>query len=615
MTKKLREAEHPTPFILTIPTHNHVDIVDIVRQSGGFGAYQFFILILLLVLEVPTAFVTFIPIFVGRVPQVWDCDNVTMSLSEVCSLCDTDAITPLDVLVEDSIVAQWGLICEKEWVFDFVTSIQMLGMFFGSVFGSQFADWYGRRYGFLAATLLLSLGSTMSALAGNPYIYALARFLCGAGVTSFMNVTLVGVVEVMPTKWRSLSNCIGPTGEGIMILSLLAYLIRPWRTLYWATVAPFVLIVVIYPFVPESPRWLLKQNRVHEAANILKSMARMNSKSHLTPTISPAMLHHIIQSEQRESPQDSNPSKRWTYLDFVKDPALRATSLYNMAIWFAWSLTYYGISFNIKNVSGNIYLNVFFMGAANAVGQRSALLLNNSIGRRKALFASMTFCAVFLVALAITLVFVEHSNIPNAAIVSLCLLGQFGMAAARSAARLISGESFPTAVRTMGMGIGGITANMAGILTPQLAYLGVRWPALPFFTFAAVSVGGSLIAFRMAETMGLPLDNQTPEVVEKDDNPFDKIFTNNNLHSEDKNTSQKDVNIFPLAKRDSNIKVNLKSEVSKNVVLISISRLVDEQEKQDNLQIHMNSGFVNDEDSKKLNTAENHSPGRNSRTF
>lgn len=42
----------------------------------------------------------------GRVPQVWDCDNVTMSLSEVCSLCDTDAITPLDVLVEDSIVAQ-----------------------------------------------------------------------------------------------------------------------------------------------------------------------------------------------------------------------------------------------------------------------------------------------------------------------------------------------------------------------------------------------------------------------------------------------------------------------------------------------------------------------------
>lgn len=87
-------------------------------------------------------------------------------------------------------------------------------------------------------------------------------------------------------------------------------------------------------------------------------------------------------------------------------------------------------------------------------------------------------------------------------------MGQLGMAAARSAARLLSGESFPTAVRTMGMGIGGITSNIAGIITPQLAYLGSTRPSLPFFTFAVVSVGGALISFLMSETMGQPLDTQ-----------------------------------------------------------------------------------------------------------
>lgn len=47
-------------------------------------------------------------------------------------------------------------------------------------------DWYryGRRYGFLGATLLEALGSVMSAISINPYMYAVARFLCGAGVTS-----------------------------------------------------------------------------------------------------------------------------------------------------------------------------------------------------------------------------------------------------------------------------------------------------------------------------------------------------------------------------------------------------------------------------------------------
>jgi len=62
-----------------------------------------------------------------------------------------------------------------------------------------------------------------------------------------MNVTLVGVVEVMPPKYRSLSNCIGPTGEGLMILSVMAYFIRPWRNLFWWSILPFSLILIIYP--------------------------------------------------------------------------------------------------------------------------------------------------------------------------------------------------------------------------------------------------------------------------------------------------------------------------------------------------------------------------------
>lgn len=89
---------------------------------------------------------------------------------------------------------------------------------------------------------------------------------------------------------------------------------------------------------------------------------------------------------------------------------LQVISIYNMAIWFAWSLTYYGISFNIKNLEGNIYLNVFYMGLVNALGQRGALLINNRLGRRKALFVSMSFCAFFLVALAIALMITESSK-------------------------------------------------------------------------------------------------------------------------------------------------------------------------------------------------------------
>lgn len=58
----------------------------------------------------------------------------------------------------------------------------MSGLFFGSLFGSQVADWYGRKYGFLLSIFMMGLGSSVSATASTPYIYAISRFISGAGI-------------------------------------------------------------------------------------------------------------------------------------------------------------------------------------------------------------------------------------------------------------------------------------------------------------------------------------------------------------------------------------------------------------------------------------------------
>lgn len=107
----------------------------------------------------------------------------------------------------------------------------------------------------------------------------------------------------------------------------------------------------------------------------------------------------------------------------------------------------------------------------------------------------------------------------------LTLSGKFGVAGARSAARMLTGESFPTSIRTMGYGISGVTAGVGGIFSPQIAYFGALcktcvltrlemrqdwliiismtgWGPLPFVTFAVISVGGSLLSLLLPETAG-----------------------------------------------------------------------------------------------------------------
>lgn len=126
-------------------------------------------------------------------------------------------------------------------------------------------------------------------------------------------------------------------------------------------------------------------------------------------------------------------------------------------------------------------------------------------------------------------------QVTGSLIMSVCFIGTFGLACTRASVRLLSGETFPTAVRTMGLGVGGLGANVAGLITPQAAYLGTsklltfirRWESLdklslknncmiifivsaslPFFIFAIISVVGSLVVFLMKETSGDPLSDE-----------------------------------------------------------------------------------------------------------
>ncbi|CAG7819617.1 unnamed protein product, partial [Allacma fusca] len=181
-----------------------------------------------------------------------------------------------------SIVSEWNLVCESAWVSDFITSLQMLGMVFGCIATGKFSDWYGRRNSFLATVLIMGMGSAVSAVATDPYLYGFCRFLCGAGLSGYLGLTSVYTMEFQTPRWRPLCGAVGPWGEGIMILAALAYFIPSWRLLTMATSLPFILIIGIYPLLPESPRWLLRNQKIKEAHKVINRMAKMNGKEPLS---------------------------------------------------------------------------------------------------------------------------------------------------------------------------------------------------------------------------------------------------------------------------------------------------------------------------------------------
>lgn len=61
---------------------------------------------------------------------------------------------------------------------------------------------------------------------------------------------------------------------GNFSLPVIAYFERNWRNLQLITGAPWLLVIVYYWFIPESPRWLITVGKKKEAVDILTHIAK-----------------------------------------------------------------------------------------------------------------------------------------------------------------------------------------------------------------------------------------------------------------------------------------------------------------------------------------------------
>lgn len=120
----------------------------------------------------------------------------------------------------------------------------------------------------------------------------------------------------------------------------------------------------------ESPRWLLCKNETKKAGVIFNKISAWNNR----PEISEESLLLLQESVLRSASDKEVFQNRWTA--FKDRKILMCISIFFFA-WFANALTYYGISFNMKNIDGNPYLNVFLLGLLDSPAELSGMYFSN----------------------------------------------------------------------------------------------------------------------------------------------------------------------------------------------------------------------------------------------
>ncbi|MBS1602888.1 MAG: sugar porter family MFS transporter [Bacteroidetes bacterium] len=189
--------------------------------------------------------------------------------------------------------AQFGLSPVME---GWIMSSALLGCVAGAAVAGYLSDRYGRKKILLASALLFIVSALGCMVAGTPSVLVVFRIVGGIGVGFAAMVAPMFIAELAPAHLRGRLVSIYQLAITLGILTsylsnamlleyasahggqrgglLHFYLVEEvWRGMLGSNMIPAALLLLLLFFVPESPRWLVKEGQYERACEILSRIS------------------------------------------------------------------------------------------------------------------------------------------------------------------------------------------------------------------------------------------------------------------------------------------------------------------------------------------------------
>jgi len=147
-----------------------------------------------------------------------------------------------------------------------------IGAIVGAVVFGALADAWGRKQQMVIGTFICAMSSGLIAFIpeGSWLLFAVLRFFVGVGLTAAVTPSLTVVVELTPTRYRTIATSfyvVFASAGGFLAPAISAAIMGPygWRRVALLGFVALIIGVLVWLFTPESVRWLAAKGRFAEA--------------------------------------------------------------------------------------------------------------------------------------------------------------------------------------------------------------------------------------------------------------------------------------------------------------------------------------------------------------
>jgi len=398
------------------------------------------------------------------------------------------------------------------WIEGFTMTSAIYGILVGMLVGGRLADRIGRKRTLILAAMLLIVAAIGTTVPRTLSLWNAFRIMGGIGGGLASLVSPMYISEIAPADRRGslvtfnqMAIVLGAFMANLSTFVVAKYLgSNPecWRWMFGSACPPIFIFLVGLFFIPESPRWLVMNQRAEDASAILNQVAGAEN------------AERVIQEISKDLGQETG-----TYRELIQ-PGVRIALL--IAVSLALFQQFVGVS-PLIYYAPEIFVKAGISSNATAIGNTVILRVGDILWTLFAIFGVDKFgrrplllvgtLGIALGQLLMGLCFSNHST-------PLCLLLVFFLCEAAYGfslaplAWLISTELFPTRLRARGMSIAafvmlGSGLVLAQIFPPMLEFFRRHFSseAGAFWVYAVFGVAAFLFSFfAVVETKGKTLE-------------------------------------------------------------------------------------------------------------